>query len=371
MPSDKLLKRVLLLTANPVGTAHLRLQEEERLIKEQLRMAGYGAVPIMSSPATRPRDIQQAMLDAKPSILHFSGHGGGTDGLMFEDENGKPKPVSGDALGRLLEVFSKRYPVECVILNACFTRIQAEAMIPYVQHVVGMSSEIGDSAAIEFVVGFYKALGAGEPYEFAFELGCNAIQLAGIPDHLVPVLLTHEAEKAADEEARPVAVVLSPERARILEGEFGKLEKFLEAGWWREADVLTEEVMRRVMDRRPTDYLSNEDLREFPCDTLARLDDLWLRHSSGRFGFSVQKAIWSALGGLGTEPAGDGDMERQFGDRVGWRVEERWLPYEEYTFDLSAPPGHLPRHFCRHAFGWWLGKSCLLCTRLHECMTSS
>jgi hypothetical protein len=370
MPSGETLKKVLLLTANPIETALLRLQEEERVIREQLRLAGYGHAPIVSSGATRPRDIMQAMLDVKPQVLHFSGHGEGVAGLAFENETGGIKLVSGEALGRLLELFSKRYPVECVLLNACFSRVQAEEIVPHVQYVVGMNSEIGDSAAIEFVVGFYKALGAGEPYDFAFELGCNAIQLAGIPDHLVPVLLTRKSN-IKDEEAQTAPTILSPKQEQALKREFDKLERFLEAGWWKEADILTEEVMRRVRGRGPAEFLSNDDLREFPCRELARLDDLWLSHSRGHFGFSVQKAIWNVLGGLGTEPIGDSDLERQFGDRVGWRVNELWLPYEEYAFDLSAPPGHLPRYLCRHEFGWWLGKSCLICTRLHKCNTKN
>jgi hypothetical protein len=64
--------------------------------------------------------------------------------------------------------------------------------------------------------------------------------------------------------------------------------------------------------------------------------------SGGRFGFSAQLAIWEDLGALGTAPPADGYTERDFGTRVGWLVAGRWLSYEEYTFDLSAPAGHLP-----------------------------
>ncbi|WP_017749578.1 hypothetical protein [Scytonema hofmannii] len=51
-----------------------------------------------------------------------------------------------------------------------------------------MNKEIGDQVAIEFAVGFYAALGAGEPIEFAYQFGCSAIRLAGFPEHLTPVL---------------------------------------------------------------------------------------------------------------------------------------------------------------------------------------
>ena len=57
------MKSILLLAANPKGTKSLRLQEEEREIKERLRLSGYGKIPINSAGAVRPIDIQQAMLD--------------------------------------------------------------------------------------------------------------------------------------------------------------------------------------------------------------------------------------------------------------------------------------------------------------------
>lgn len=186
MPENTALKSILLLASNPKGTPSLRLQEEEQQIKERLRLAGYGRTPVNAIPASRPRDIQQAMLDFKPQIVHFTGHGAGQDGLVFEDVTGNSKLVDSEALANLFRLFSKR--VECVVLNACYSKFQAEAIGKYIKYVVGMSNAIGDSAAIEFSIGFYTALGAGESISFAYELGCNAIQLAGIPEHLSPAL---------------------------------------------------------------------------------------------------------------------------------------------------------------------------------------
>lgn len=177
---------ILLLAANPKKSVSLRLHEEERDIKECLRLAGYGKVPINSTGATRPRDVQQAMLDFKPKIVHFSGHGAGKDGLVFEDRMGQGKLVSSEALADLFRLFSDC--VECVVLNACYSRSQAEAISQHIDYVIGMSQAISDHAAIEFAVGFYKAVGSGKPIDFAYELGCNAIQLEGIPGHLTPVL---------------------------------------------------------------------------------------------------------------------------------------------------------------------------------------
>ncbi|MBW4501965.1 MAG: CHAT domain-containing protein [Scytonema hyalinum WJT4-NPBG1] len=186
MNDSPVLKSILLLAANPKGIKSLRLQEEERDIRERLRLAGYGKIPINSTGATRPRDIQQAMLDFKPQIVHFSGHGAGQDGLVFEDATGQEKLVSSEALASLFKLFSNR--VECVVLNACYSQFQAEAIAQNIEYVIGMGQAIGDRAAIEFAVGFYTALASEESIEFAYMLGCNAIQLEGIPEHLTPVL---------------------------------------------------------------------------------------------------------------------------------------------------------------------------------------
>ena len=183
-------KSILLLAANPQGTRTLRLQEEEREIKERLRLSGYGKVPINSSGATRPRDIQQAMLDFKPQIVHFSGHGAGEEGLVFEDVSGGERLVSSEALANLFGLFSGR--IECVVLNACHSKFQAEGIAQHIKYVIGTNQTISDRAAIEFAVGFYTALGAGESIEFAYKLGCNAIQLGGIPEHLTPILYKRE-----------------------------------------------------------------------------------------------------------------------------------------------------------------------------------
>jgi CHAT domain-containing protein len=180
-------KSILLLAANPKGTVSLRLQEEEREIKERLRLAGYGKVPINSSGATRPKDIQQAMLDFKPQIVHFAGHGAGQNGLVFEDISGQPKLVSSEALANLFKLFSSH--VECVVLNACYSKLQAEAIAQHVNYVIGMNQSIDDRAAITFAAGFYTALGAGQSIEFAYDLGCNAIQMEDISEHLIPVLV--------------------------------------------------------------------------------------------------------------------------------------------------------------------------------------
>ncbi|OQW91766.1 MAG: hypothetical protein BWK79_16185, partial [Beggiatoa sp. IS2] len=74
-------------------------------------------------------------------------------------------------------------------LNACYSEVQAIAISQYIDYVIGMNQAIGDEAAIEFAVAFYDALGAGESIEFGYELACNAVQMAGVTDELMPMLI--------------------------------------------------------------------------------------------------------------------------------------------------------------------------------------
>ncbi|MDV3351280.1 SUMF1/EgtB/PvdO family nonheme iron enzyme [Leptothoe sp. LEGE 181152] len=141
---------------------------------------------IITKWAVSPRDLRRALLDHKPQIVHFSGHGVGQEGLILENEisNG-PKLVSASALASLFELFKNE--VECVLLNACYAEVQAEAIGQHIHNVVGMKQAIEDTAALEFAVGFYDALGAGRSYANAFEFGKAAIALEGLSDTSTPV----------------------------------------------------------------------------------------------------------------------------------------------------------------------------------------
>jgi CHAT domain len=199
MPTTKL----LFLTANPKGTTTLRLDQEIRDITEGLQRAKHReAFQLESRWAVRPRDIQRALLDLNPQIVHFSGHGLGEptaqdettrklnapEGLAFEDPEGQIAIASTEALATLFSLF--KGTIQCVVLNACYSANQAKAIAQHIPYVIGMNKAIGDKAAIEFAVSFYDALGAGRDIPFAYELAKNAIQLSGIPEHLTPVLKT-------------------------------------------------------------------------------------------------------------------------------------------------------------------------------------
>ena len=188
MNGNALVRKILILAANPKGTSRLRLDEEVREIEAGLQRAQKRDQFILEQKwAVRPRDIQRALLDTNPQIVHFSGHGAGEEGLVFEDDMGQAKLIDGEALAGLFELFVDQ--VECVVLNGCYSRVQAEEIAQHIPYVIGMNQVIGDRAAIEFAVGFYDALGVGRSVEFAFQLGCSAIRMAGIAENLTPILI--------------------------------------------------------------------------------------------------------------------------------------------------------------------------------------
>ena len=189
-------KTILILAANPKDTPSLRLDEEIREIDDGLQRAKKRDEFILKQKlAVRPIDVRRAVLDHRPNIVHFCGHGSGEEGLAFEDESGQAKLVGTEALSGFFELFVPG--LECVVLNACYSEVQAEAIAKHIPYVVGMKRKIGDEAAIEFATAFYDALGAGESFEFAFKLARNAIEWANLPEHLTPVLKSKESASDA------------------------------------------------------------------------------------------------------------------------------------------------------------------------------
>jgi hypothetical protein len=180
-------KTILVLASNPKNQSSLRLDEEMREINEGLRRSQQREKFIVQQRwAVRPEDLRRALLDLNPHILHFCGHGSGEDGLVLEDDTGKAQLVPTEALANLFKRFATR-GLECVVFNACYSELQAKAIAEHIDYVVGMSSAIGDKAAIQFAVGFYDELGAGWSYEDAYHGGCDAIALQGIPEEHTPV----------------------------------------------------------------------------------------------------------------------------------------------------------------------------------------
>ncbi len=179
---------ILFLAADPTNESRLRLGKELREIQEKLQLSQFrDKFNLDQRMAVRPSDIVQGLLDVSPEIVHFSGHGAYSGALCFENDSGKSLFIQPDALAALFKQFATQ--VNCVILNACYSEIQANAIAEHIEYVIGMNKAIGDEAAIAFTVGFYQGLGANRTVEEAYHLGCVQIGLHGIPEQLTPVLV--------------------------------------------------------------------------------------------------------------------------------------------------------------------------------------
>ncbi|WP_437758314.1 CHAT domain-containing protein [Sorangium sp. So ce1389] len=188
--------KVLFMAANPRSTTQLGLGREIRHIEEKIRAAKHrDAVTFVSRWAARPDDLQQALLEEQPHVLHFSGHGTHDERLALEDSEGGIAFVDKGALSDLIGIL--RDNLQMVVLNACYSEPLAEALTQHVACAVGMHQPIGDLAATEFAASFYRALGFGRTVDEAFRLGCSALRLHQIPEHEIPRLKVKAGVDAA------------------------------------------------------------------------------------------------------------------------------------------------------------------------------
>ena len=97
------------------------------------------------------------LLDTRPHIVHFSGPGSGADGIVLEKGDGESVLVGTEALANLFALHQDN--VQYVVLNACFSSQQAEAISTHIPFVIGMNNSVDNDAAIAFAVGFYDAIG--------------------------------------------------------------------------------------------------------------------------------------------------------------------------------------------------------------------
>ncbi len=135
---------------------------------------------------------------------------------------------------------------------------------------------------------------------------------------------------------------LSPEYQKYLNRQ--QLENYLKNEQWKEADRETYRLMIQAVGKEVDQLFDRKEIENFPCEDLRIIDQLWVKYSSGHFGFSVQKNIWQEC----DSPRVKGEDWNKFASRVGWRKGEEWIDYNSLTFDLSAAPkGQLP------ASGWW------------------
>jgi len=211
---------ILFLAANPRGSNPLALDREARAIHVELERSGYrDQFEFVTRSAVEPLDLLRELRKLRPTVVHFSGHGQmgsaaapsdgdtrrdikigvgpqmGSGGLYFQAPDGGAQLVSPSAIEQTFGAAGAS--VRVVVLNACYTADQADALLAHVDCVVGMSGAIRDDAARHFAVGFYGGLGEREAVEKAYQQGKAAISLEGLRDGELPQLRVRAGVDAA------------------------------------------------------------------------------------------------------------------------------------------------------------------------------
>lgn len=138
-----------------------------------------------------------------------------------------------------------------------------------------------------------------------------------------------------------------------LSSKHSNLEKLLQTQQWEAADRETSNLMWEAVRQNedPNSPYDSNSFNNFPCDVFKEIDQLWVKHSQGKFGFSVQVKVWQEVGSppvLEKNTLANAPWE-EFGNRVGWRKDGSPVvdvfsaegnPY--YPVSLASPQGILP-----------------------------
>ena len=113
--------------------------------------------------------------------------------------------------------------------------------------------------------------------------------------------------------------------------DYRNLQQLLSSQNWKDADKETYSLMLKISERQNVCWLDDGDIRKFPRYDLHIINQLWVKYSDGKFGFSIQKQILQ--------------NHQQFTARCGWienLAKNELIKYEDYNFTLDANRGHLP-----------------------------
>lgn len=146
--------------------------------------------------------------------------------------------------------------------------------------------------------------------------------------------------------------------------DYTHLRDLLAEGKWREADEETGKIIFSVGNSRYGEHAITTATHETtPCKDLSTIDRLWLKYSNGRFGFSVQRRIILGIQGdalfillrLPSERKGNYyeemkkeiELQNNFHKLIGWYIPGKdgsggVKKYNDLTFSIHAPYGHLP-----------------------------
>lgn len=175
--TDKI--KILFLAASPLDTSRLRLAEEVREIDKRIQVAkARDQFELIPQWVVTTDDLQRALLRHRPHIVHFSGHGSKTQGIILEDQSGNSQMVDESTLIDLFKILKDS--ISIIVLNGCYSRHQSDGLSEVIDYTIGVQTTLADDDAILFAASFYQGLAFGRSVKEAFDLANNRLKAKGV-----------------------------------------------------------------------------------------------------------------------------------------------------------------------------------------------
>jgi Tfp pilus assembly protein PilF len=187
-------RKILMLSANPENTAESSKRTGLKEIRDALKRSNYSQLlEIQERLDTSAADISQVLSELQPYIVNISGDEDGIDSLTLANISGENIFKNREELiANLFQYHSKN--IKCIILNGCFSIIQAREIIRYVEFIIGISQNLKNSTVINFLAEFYYQVGSQRTIRDAYYQSCNFLERTGTTSDLLPVLLNQQEE---------------------------------------------------------------------------------------------------------------------------------------------------------------------------------
>ena len=117
--------------------------------------------------------------------------------------------------------------------------------------------------------------------------------------------------------------------------DYDELQQLLAKKDFLQANIVTQAKLCELAEINPKDrqWLYFTDIPTLPATDLQTIDNLWRIYSFNRFGFSIQKQIWTSVKHDWTHLL----------IKIKWIVNNNLCRYpQEFIWDMTAPKGHLP-----------------------------
>lgn len=127
---------------------------------------------------------------------------------------------------------------------------------------------------------------------------------------------------------------------------FKRLQYLLKTAQWKKADAETERIIEKIMPKKAPFYRCKEIyVDQISRKSLLTINELWLRASGGRFGFSVQQKIWKRVLKKSEIKRFIHNKDSKydiFVNAVGWSNEKGRIYHVDFDDSIANPKGFFP-----------------------------